>query len=151
MKKKIVTYMMALLGMCVLMACGGGGDDSGGSGGSGGGGGSVPQTYTQSITIAATGGTQSLKLNNLSSAVSSVSSTPNWLVISPEYYSSGAPSIKLEVQENTSADERKCDVTVLAASGDKVVLTVTQQAGEGSDIDDIHNTDTDQPAYAPLR
>lgn len=148
MKTKIVTYIMALLGMCVLMACGGGGDDSGGSSYSGGG---SAKAYTQSITIAATGGTQSIKLNNLSSAVSSVSATPEWLVISPEYYSSGAPSIKLEVQMNTSADERKCDVTILATSGDKVLLTVTQQAGGDSDIDKIHDTDTDKPAYSPMR
>lgn len=86
----------------------------------------------------------------MSSAVSSVSSSPSWLVISPQFYSSGAPTLKLEFQENTENQERKASVTVSASSGDKVLLTITQQAGERKDgIDDLHSDKTDQPSYAP--
>ena len=156
--KRIMSYMLALLVMVAMAACGGGsGDDSGGSGSSGGntgggGGGSThtPQTYTQSVTLPAKGGEQVVTLSNLSSAVSSVSNTPTWLVISPQFYSSGAPTLKLEFQENEETTERNSTVTVLAASGDKVVLSIVQQAAEvKTGIDDIHNTPTDQPAYSP--
>ena len=151
--KTIKIYLMALLSLFVLSACGGGGDDAGGSGGSSGGGGNdghAPQAYTQSVSIPATSGEQVITLSSLNSSVSSVSSSPSWLVISPQFYSSGAPTLKLEYQENTETQERKAFVTVSASSGDKVVLTVTQQAGERKDgIDDLHNDKTDQPSYAP--
>lgn len=158
--KRIMSYTLALLVMVAMAACGGGsGDDSGGSGSSGGntgggGGGSThtPQTYTQSVTLPAKGGEQVVTLSNLSSAVSSVSNTPTWLVISPQFYSSGAPTLKLEFQENEETTERSCTITASASSGDKVVLTITQQAVETkTGIDDLHNEDTDQPAYAPSR
>lgn len=146
MKKKIATYMMALLGMFVFTACPPGSD-------------SEPepeptpygQTYTQSVSFSAKDGTKRVTLYDLSSSVSSVGNTPNWLVVSPDYYSSGAPSIWVEVEENTSADKRECEVTIWASSNDKVILTVTQEGGKSNDIDDIHNTNTDQPAYAPMR
>ena len=162
--KQLRIYLLALMGIMVLAACGGGDDPvtSGGSGGSSGGGGGtpVPQTYTQSLTIKAEGGEQTVTLHNLSSAVSSVGSTPDWLIVSPQFYSSGAPTILLVAQENTETSERKCDITLTASSGDKVILSVTQQAasgggggtggGSGNDIDDVHNDQTDQPAYAPM-
>lgn len=151
--KTIKNYLVALLSLFVLSACGGGGDDAGGSGGSSGGGGNnghAPQTYTQTVSIPATNGEQVITLSSLNSSVSSVSSSPTWLVISPQFYSSGAPTLKLEYQENTETQERKAVVTVSASSGDKVVLTVTQQAGERKDgIDDLHSEKTDQPSYAP--
>ena len=151
--KTIKIYLMVLLGLFVLSACGGGGDDAGGSGGSSGGGGNnghVPQAYAQSVSIPATSGDQVITLSSLNSSVSSVSSSPSWLVISPQFYSSGAPTLKLVYQENTETQERKAVVTVSASSGDRVVLTITQQAGERKDgIDDLHNDKTDQPSYAP--
>lgn len=136
---------IALL-VCILMtsACGGGGgsDDP-----------QSPQNgYNQSITLSAYGGIQEVTLNGLNSAISSIGSTPSWLVLSPLLYSSGTPSIKIEFQENTGKDERKCNVTILAVSGDKVTLSITQQASgqQGdTDIDGIHNNTTSQPAYAP--
>ena len=154
--KKICIYLLSLTTILLLAACGGGDDDGGNSAGGGGnagggssGGGSAPQTYTQSVTVPATIGEQIVTLNSLSSAVSSVSSTPSWIVISPQYYSSGAPTLQLEYQENTATTTRDCTVNVSASSGDKLVLTITQQASEvKSGIDDIHNNSTDQPAYS---
>ena len=155
--KRIMSYTFALLVMFALAACGGGDDDdspiSGGS--SGGGGGStthIPQTYTQSVTLPAKEGEDVVTLSNLSSSVSSLSGTPSWLVISPQFYSSGTPTLKLEFIENVEPTERSCTVTALASSGDKVVLTITQQAAEvKKSIEDIHNGTTDRPAYAPSR
>lgn len=151
--KRLEIYLAVVLCFFCLAACGGGGNDGGSSGGSGGGtgGGSyIPKTYSQSVTLSAKKGEQVITLSDLSSAVSSVSSTPTWLVISPQYYSSGAPTLELEFQENTETEERKTTVTVSASSGDKVVLSITQQAGEKKDgIDDLHSDKTDQPSYAP--
>ena len=143
--KQLKIYAI-LLSILFATACGGdgGGNDQQAS--------QPPKTYNQSVTLPAKGGTQNVTLNDLKSAVSSVSSSPDWLVISPLFYSSGAPSIKLETQENTTTEERRCNVTIMAASGDKVTLSVTQQASsnqEGTGIDDIHNNTTSQPAYAP--
>jgi len=153
--KRIMSYTLALLVMFSFAACGGeDGDDSGRSSGGNTGGGSThtPQTYTQSVTLPAKDGEQIVTLSNLNSAVSSVSSSPSWLVISPQFYSSGTPTLKLEFQENTETTERSCTITALASSGDKVVLTITQQAVETkTGIDDLHNEDTDQPAYARSR
>ena len=120
--KRIMLYSLALLVVFSMAACGGGGgDDSGTSGssygGNGGGGGSthIPQTYTQSVTLPASGGEKVVTLTDLSSAISSVNNTSTWLVISPQFYSSGAPTLKLEFQENEDAAERSETVTVLAA------------------------------------
>lgn len=147
--KQLKLYAILLLSVLFVTACGGddnGGDDPKPSP-------SVSKTYSQSVTLPAEGGTQNVTLNDLKSAVSSVGSTPDWLVISRQLYSSGAPSIKLEAQENKTTEERKCSVTILADSGDKVILDVTQQASskqEGTGIDDFHNHTTTQPAYAPV-
>ncbi len=152
--KKICIYLLSLTAIFVLAACGGddGGSSTGDGGNSGGssGGGNAPQTYTQSVTVPATSGEQVVTLSNLKSSISSVGNAPSWIVISPQYYSSGAPTLKLEYQENTLTTARDCSVTVLASSGDKVVLTITQQASETkSGIDDVHNDPSDQPAYSP--
>ena len=156
--KRIELYLIALLSIFVLAACGGG-DDGGNTSGGNGGGSYTPKSYTQSVTLPATGGEMTVTLSNLSSAVSSVSSTPSWLVITREYYSSGAPTLKIGYEENKDGQERKATVTVTASSGDRVALTITQQAtGGGSGgggtqedvkkgIEDIHNEYTSQPAY----
>lgn len=149
--KTIKVYMMALLGMFFMVSCGGGGDDDHNSGS--GGGGSAPQTYRQSVAVSAQGGSVTVTLNDLRSAVSSIGSTPSWVVVSPQAYSSGAPSLLLEVEGNKTASERQCEVLVLAASGDKVSLTIRQNASGGSEtgtgMDTPHNEQTDQPAYSP--
>lgn len=151
--KRLEIYLIVVLGIFFLAACGGGGDDGGsssGTGGNSGGGSHIPKTYSQSVTLPAKGGDMVITLSDLNSAVSSVSSTPTWLVISPQYYSSGAPTLKMEFQENTETEERKTSVTVYASSGDKVMLTISQQADEKKDgIDDLHNNQTNQPSYVP--
>lgn len=156
--KRIELYLIALLSIFVLAACGGGDDGGGNTSGGNGGGSYTPKTYNQSVTLPAKGGEMTVTLSNLSSAVSSVSSTPSWLVITREYYSSGAPTLKLGYEENKDGQERKVTVTVTASSGDRVALTITQQAtgesgGGGTQedvkkgIEDIRNEYTSQPAY----
>lgn len=144
---------MALLGMLFMVSCGGGGGDDDHNSDSGGGGSSAPQTYRQSVAVSAQGGSVTVTLNDLRSAVSSIGSTSSWVVVSPQAYSSGAPSLLVEVEENKTSSERQCEVLVLAASGDKVSLTIRQNASGGSEagtgMDTPHNEQTDQPAYSP--
>ena len=138
--KQIRIIMIALLGLMVLSSSKCDPDP-------------VPtsQSYKQTVIVSAQGGSLEVTLNDLTSAVSSVSTTPAWLVISPQFYSSGAPTIKLEVELNANTTERDCIVEILATSGDKVQLTVKQKPGNGPgpSIEDPHNEQTDQPAYAP--
>lgn len=150
MKKKITAYIITLLGMMIIASCGSDNEDDKG-GGKGSESNYVPQTYTQSVPIDANGGTNSVKLNDLSTSIKSIDksgeSSTSWIAISIETYTSGAPSILLKVEENNTTSERTCEVTVIATNGDKVQLTVTQEAGVPKGIDDIHNNSTDQPAY----
>lgn len=150
MKKIITAYIITLLGMMIIASCGSdNGDDKGGGKGSESN--YVPQTYTQSVSIDANGGTNSVKLNDLSTSIKSIvkggESSTSWIAISNEAYTSGAPSVLLEVEENNTDSKRTCEVTIIATNGDKVQLTVTQEAGVPKGIDDIHNNSTDQPAY----
>lgn len=149
--KTIRIYLIALLGMLFLLSCGGGSDaDDNNSGG-----GSTEHTYRQSVTVSSLGGPVTVILNDLKSAVSSVTPTPEWVVVSPQAYSSGAPSLLLEVEENKTTSERQCEVLIVAASGNKVSLTIRQNASSGSEtgsgMDTPHNEQTDQPAYTRRR
>lgn len=156
--KRIELYLIALLSIFVLAACGP--DNPVNTNGGNGGGNYTPKSYTQSVTLPAKGGDMTVALSSLSSEVSSISNTPSWLVITREYYFSGAPTVKFGFEDNNDGQERKAAVTVTASSGDKVVLSITQQsAGGGSGgggtqedvkkgIEDLHDEYTSQPAYA---
>ena len=153
--KKSIFYMVALSSMFLLAACGGESSSStGGTDGITDDDRTPPKTYTQSVSLPATAGEQVVTLSDLNSAISSVSGASSWLVVSPQFYSSGAPTLKLEYQENVGTTARSCTVTASASSGEKVVLTITQQSeneDDGNGIDNIHNETTDQPAYAPRK
>lgn len=144
MKQFRLYAIFFMLGVLTLVSCGGGG----------GGGDSTPtpiptppKTYTQSETIAAAGGDKVVTLTSLSSSISSINNTTSWVVASPQSYTSGSPKLQLNVTANTDKNERKCEIIVTAQSGENVVLTVIQQAGNG--IDDLHDNTTTQPAYSP--
>lgn len=150
--KQSAFKILALICLLAFAACGKDEKTTTTNGGGGGGGGSAPtsQSYSQSVTIPAQKGEEVITLLNLSSSVSSVDTTPSWLVVSPQYYSSGAPTLKLEFEENTEAEERSCTVTIYASNDDKVNLTITQKGTEEkTGIDDVHDQQTDQPAYSP--
>ena len=89
---------------------------------------------------------QVVTLNKLSTAISTVENSAQWLTVEKEPYTSGSPQVKLRSKDNPDKVERKCNVTITATSGDKVILSVTQQS-EGTEIDDLHGSQTDKPAY----
>lgn len=148
MNKKVI-YIIVLIGLSLFTACGGDNDSDNTGGGSGKPDtpAAQPQTYQQSVNLTAIGVEMIVKLQNLSSAIRSVENCPVWIVITPQTYTSGVPSIKLEAQENKVPEERLCEVTIVATSGDKLILTIIQQACTTTGIDDAHDEPTDQSAY----
>lgn len=108
----------------------------------------VVQTNTQEIVMTPKASEQVVTLTQLSTAISTVEKgeSGSWLTVEKLPYESGSPQVKLRSTDNTETVERKCTVTITASSGDKVVLSVTQQS-EGTGIDDLHGSQTDKPAY----
>ncbi len=150
---KTLRYMTALCALLLLAACGGGSD---------GGGGTdptptptpTPKTYSQELTLTSDAREQVVTLSDFNASISSISGTTPWFQMTKEAYASGAPSVKMIVAENLTTTERKCNVTLTASTGDKLILNVTQAAHAEetrTGADDTHDNVTDQPAYAPLR
>ena len=109
----------------------------------------VTQTNTQEIVMPPKASEQVVTLTQLSTAISTIEKdeSASWLTVEQLPYESGSPQVKLRsTADNTAREERKCTVTITATSGDKVVLSVTQQS-EGTGIDDLHGSQTDKPAY----
>ena len=107
-----------------------------------------PKTYTQDVTLPSNGSKKNVTLNQLQASIAAVENSSSWLTVEAQPYTSGSPQVKLRSTDNTAKKERKCSVTITATSGDKVVLSVTQQGGyEGTEIDDLHGSQTDKPAY----
>lgn len=109
------------------------------------------KTYRQSVTLDARGTEQTVTLNDLKSKIDDVeNSNTDWLTVLQSTYTSGSPSIIVRATERTETTVRSGIVTIIAVSGDKVILTVTQQGAEEqkTGIDDSHDVPTDKPAYS---
>ena len=86
-------------------------------------------------------------LNDLKTAVSEIENSEAWLMVTKQVYTSGAPSVRLTATANEDDSQRSCVVTIIAASTDKVLLTVTQEKEKMlTGIDNQHDIVTDQPA-----
>lgn len=109
-----------------------------------------PQEYTQEITLSSKGSEQNITLSQLQTVIvtATVETDVTWLTVEILAYTSGSPQVKLRSIHNYAKEERKCSVTITATSGDKVILSVKQEGGyEGTEIDDLHGSQTDKPAY----
>ena len=111
------------------------------------------KTYQQSVTINSQGTQQTVTLTNLRNKIDDVKNTNTWLTVLIGTYTSGSPNIVLSAEENTNNQTRNGNVTITSVSGDKVILTVTQQKEEeqNTGIDDSHDIPTDKPAYSRRR
>ena len=111
------------------------------------------QTYQQSVTLDTQGTQQTVTLTNLKSKIDDVTNTNTWLTVLIGTYTSGSPNIVLSAEENTNTQTRNGNVTITSVSGDKVILSVTQQKAEEqkTGIDDSHDIPTDKPAYSRRR
>lgn len=106
-----------------------------------------PQTYTQDIVLPSGATEQIVTIDKLSSSIATVEKSAAWLTAEPQAYTSGSPRVKLRSTANTAEAERNCNVTVTASSGDKVILSVKQRGVVTTGTNELHNTQTDKPAY----
>jgi hypothetical protein len=133
--KNIIQYLFAGIAMLMLTACPSDSEPE-------------PQSYMQNIALPSYASEQVVTLNKLSSSIATVENSASWLSVEPQIYSSGSPKVKLRSTDNIERTERKCNVIITASSGDKVVLAIIQQGTtEGTGIDDLHDRQTDKPAY----
>ena len=140
MKDRIL-FTIALLCIMLLMSCSGGGSGDGGDN---------PRTltYYMDISIEATACSQIIVLNDLSTNVSSATSSATWLTPTRRTYTSGAPSIMIEVTADTATSDRNCTVTVTAADGNKVIITVVQKGtSQTSDQPQTNDEVSDQQPF----
>lgn len=164
--KHIILYLFAFVGCLALTACGSDGPED-----------ITPdytgKEYTETYSIPAEGCNTTYSLKNLSSKITTISTTPDWLTISKQAYTTGAPGINITAKANTAKDERKCTVVITTDKGDKLTLTLTQAGAkqeegkeddkdeednedkedneDNNNINDIHNETSGKPAYVKRR
>lgn len=117
-----------------------------------------PQTFSQTVNVSAEKSTQTVTLSNLKLAISNISQSDDWCKATIQSYTSGSPSIKLEIAENTTGNARHSNIVITDTYGNKVLLAVNQvKKGDTPNpnpdtnkngIEDSHDVVTDQPAYA---
>ena len=104
---------------------------------------------TQEIRLESGALTVQISISKLDKAIAEIQNTADWLTVVQDLYSSGTPRVKVSCTENNEPSERVAIVVIKTKAGDTVTLTVIQQAK--TEIEDIHDTQSDQPAYAPIR
>ena len=111
------------------------------------------QTFQQSVTLAARDADETVVLRDLNTAIKDIENNSEWLTVAKQTYSTGSPSLRLtasdNIKEGSSSVARNCAVTVTATSGNRVLLSVSQDGADSrTGIDDSHDIPTDQPAYS---
>lgn len=104
--------------------------------------------YSQALAMAANGESKDITLTDLTTAISSIDTSVSWLTVTQQSYTSGSPTITVKAEANTQETARQATIVITATNGDQVTLTITQDAKEPSNIEDVHNTESDQPAYS---
>ena len=156
--KTIKLLSIIFAACCVLWSCGGGDDDS-----------SIPEPtpqptphpqpsggkfLTMSYNMPATASQETIALTGLSSSITTMTGQQQspWLTVSKEPYTSGVPKVTLTTVDNPDNKARTAYVVFVAAR-DTLALTVKQAASSGTpsggtDVDNLHDSTTDQPAYS---
>ena len=144
MKNKVY-YVIVSMAVLLLTACGGGSNDDD----------SIidEQGYQQRVTLPATDADEIIIISSLTTEINKVTGGAKWLTVLIEDYTSGSPSLRLIATDNVSDGKttqvRSCSLTISSLSGDKTILSVTQEGIEmKTGIDDSHDIETDQPAYS---
>ncbi len=144
-----IKYIGIVLLSMLMIGCPDGSDDNNDNGG-------VPdgRNFTQTVNVAAEASQKTVTLTNLNAAISNIRQSASWVVATKKAYTSGSPSILLEISENTSNQERTTNITITDISNNTLILTVKQvKAGEtpiDSGMDALHNQSSDQPAFSRL-
>ncbi len=142
--KQLKLIILALVGCIMLTACPSNGEIEEDVKG---------KEYVDSYNIPADGCDVTYNIKEFKTRISSVSSTPDWLTITPVPYTAGSPSITIKAKSNTGSQDRKCTIVIKDAT-DKITLTViqTSQSSSGQTADDeYHNSVSHNPAYTKGR
>jgi len=117
-------------------------------------------SFTQTVNVEAEGWqNKEVRVSNLTTAIEGIEQGDTWVTATKMSYTSGSPSIRLDVQANTGTQERQTNI-ITGTDEKRVILTVKQvKPGDTPDenhesehvdygIDDPHDTQSDQPAYS---
>lgn len=126
-------------------------DNGGGSGSGSGPDVPTPQVgkeYKQDVTMSYQDGNKDVVLDKLSHKILGIEYSSSWLSVVSNTYTSGAPSVRINVQKNASTTPRSCNVTITTEGNtEKLLLQITQEAMPNG-IDDIHSDYSDGNAYS---
>ena len=143
---KLKYIFMTLLASAALMSCDGDDPEPAPTPAKG-------KRYTQTCDMPAKATESIVTLYSFKTAITSFNNPSSWISIIRQVYDSGSPQVLVSVTENLQADPRQQDVTFIAEN-DTLILTVRQAAYsgmEGVDMENLHDTKTDQPAYMPQK
>lgn len=133
--KNLSSIILTMISIMLILACGGSEDNN-----------VEGNTYRLAVTLPALKADTVVVLTDLNTAVSSIECGEDWLKVEIFPYDTGAPSVHLTAENNETTKPRNCVVKVVASSSDEVILQVTQLGQSLTDIDNVHNMMTDQPA-----
>ena len=147
-----IKYLSLIIAACFALSSCGGSDDNDDV---------VPpakkgQFFSMTCNMPSNASQKEVALKGLTSAITDQvqAMSTNWLTVTQLPYSSGTPRVLVECAENTNAKDRIMDIVFLA-SNDTLLFTVRQAAGSstppsdgGTDVDNPHDTTSDQPAYS---
>lgn len=108
---------------------------------------SESQSNTQNLVLPSNSTEQIVTIDKLSSSITTVNNSASWLTVDPQVYTSGSPKVKVRSTANTAETERKCNVTITSSSDETVILSVIQKGTLVLEIDELHSSQTDKPAY----
>ena len=148
-KMKTMKYIFLTIMVVTMISCGGGDEPEPTP---------TPPTekgkfLTQTCNMPAEASETVVALQGLTKAIDRFSPPDSWLTIIRQAYTSGRPSVQLTTSENLQFEARQQDITFYAGR-DTLVLTVRQVAyddASGADMDNTHETPTNQPAYMPRK
>jgi hypothetical protein len=113
------------------------------------------KTYTLSKTVDSGASTFTINLTDLKNSIDKVDCSATWISVSEVKDNSNTPSVKVNVLENTTKEQREANIYVTDVKKNNVILTIIQNASsnteEDHDIDDKHDDESDNPAYSRKR
>ena len=104
---------------------------------------------TQEVEIEAYASSRTIAIDELISSISDIDNTVDWLSVELQPYESGAPQIKIIWTDNDEANKRTATILINTKEKDQITFLVTQHVKTGTN--DLHNLQTDQPAYSAIR
>lgn len=124
------------------------GSNNGDNNGSGGNNSYIPKTYNTDLTLTADAGSKTITIKEFSTAITNAICDKSWLSLVPEDYTSGSPSITINLSANTERTERSCTVTIIATNGDKITVNVIQKGRDATPLEEPKNEYSNQEAFA---